>query len=486
MGVAPSTPRACGSCAGGKPRSGFEVLVPSRSTTPADSAAPHGPWCFGSSTSTRSAISRGRSGRQLPSATLKNELVDVEAYRGGSIRGSGTSTHREAAAGRVLLAILPAAPAAGQRAGLRRPDHDDGAPAAGVPGDAAEHYRRRFRHVLVDEYQDTNHAQYMLIRELVGHGGASQPGRSEPTLGEPGRARASSGTPTSRSTPSAARRSATSWSSSRDYPRARTILLEQNYRSTQTILSRRKRGDLPQREAAAARRTSGPMPGTGVEKVVGYVADERARRGGSSWSKRDRPALHDTAGVARPSRRRDLLSDQRSASRAFEEVLVRVGQPYKGRRWGRASTNASEIKDALAYLRVREQSGPTPSTLRRIINVPKRRGIGERTESVRRLSWLIREQHPASPRRSVRRGEMPPSIATARRSRPSASFTDLIDGVACVWSDAESRRRGRGPARGHDPRAETGYLTRAGGVQHRPAGRDAHAENLRRVRRGRP
>ena len=46
--------------------------------------------------------------------------------------------------------------------------------------DVAEHYRRRFRHVLVDEYQDTNHAQYTLVRELVG------PGRSE--AGRPRRA----------------------------------------------------------------------------------------------------------------------------------------------------------------------------------------------------------------------------------------------------------------------------------------------------------
>ena len=41
--------------------------------------------------------------------------------------------------------------------------------------DVAEHYRRRFRHVLVDEYQDTNHAQYMLVRELVGAGDGPVP-----------------------------------------------------------------------------------------------------------------------------------------------------------------------------------------------------------------------------------------------------------------------------------------------------------------------
>jgi DNA helicase-2/ATP-dependent DNA helicase PcrA len=69
----------------------------------------------------------------------------------------------------------------------------------------AEHYHRRFRHVLVDEYQDTNHAQYVLVRELVGDGGDGVPPGSSP----------SSATRTSRSTPSGGRRSATSRSSRR-------------------------------------------------------------------------------------------------------------------------------------------------------------------------------------------------------------------------------------------------------------------------------
>ena len=76
--------------------------------------------------------------------------------------------------------------------------------------EVAEHYRRRFRHVLVDEYQDTNHAQYVLVKELVG--GGATPASC-----------AWSATPTSRSTPSAAPRSATSSSSSATIPtRARS------------------------------------------------------------------------------------------------------------------------------------------------------------------------------------------------------------------------------------------------------------------------
>lgn len=70
----------------------------------------------------------------------------------------------------------------------------------------AQHYRRRFRHILVDEYQDTNHAQYMLVRELAGHGGTCDTDAdAAPPAGS-----ASSVTPTSRSMRSAGPRSATS------------------------------------------------------------------------------------------------------------------------------------------------------------------------------------------------------------------------------------------------------------------------------------
>ncbi len=87
--------------------------------------------------------------------------------------------------------------------------------------DVAEHYRRRFRHVLVDEYQDTNHAQYTLVRELVGGAVAQQEKRTVDGDLDPGwlvRRRRPNwswwATPTSRSTRFGARRSATSWSSS--------------------------------------------------------------------------------------------------------------------------------------------------------------------------------------------------------------------------------------------------------------------------------
>src|ERR671921_74698 len=91
----------------------------------------------------------------------------------------------------------------------------------------AEAYRRRFRHVLVDEYQDTNHAQYMLVKELVGPGGGDPPPGELCVVGDADQSIYAFRGATIRNI----------LEFERDYPDARTILLEQNYRSTQTILS---------------------------------------------------------------------------------------------------------------------------------------------------------------------------------------------------------------------------------------------------------
>ena len=95
----------------------------------------------------------------------------------------------------------------------------------------AEHYRRRFRHVLVDEYQDTNHAQYVLVRELVGHGAGNRQDDVPPAelcvVGDADQSIYAFRGATIRNIEDF----------ERDYPDATTILLEQNYRSTQNILS---------------------------------------------------------------------------------------------------------------------------------------------------------------------------------------------------------------------------------------------------------
>src|SRR6202034_41104 len=125
----------------------------------------------------------------------------------------------------------------------------------------AQHYRRRFRHILVDEYQDTNHAQYVLVRELVGRD--TEDGVTPGELCVVGDADQSI----------YAFRGATIRNIDefeRDFPGAQVILLEQNYRSTQNILAA---------PTAVASRTPGGVPkrlwsGAGDgPPITGYVAD---------------------------------------------------------------------------------------------------------------------------------------------------------------------------------------------------------------------
>jgi len=229
----------------------------------------------------------------------------------------------------------------------------------------AEHYRRRFRHVLVDEYQDTNHAQYTLVRELV----RPVPGTDDTVEGAElcvvGDADQSI----------YAFRGATIRNIEefeRDFPDARTILLEQNYRSTQTILSAANAVIAGNPNRRDKRLWSAAGEG---ELVVGYVADNEHDEAAFVASEIDR--LVD-AGDARFS---DIAVFYRTnnSSRVFEEVFIRLGLPYKvvgGVRF----YERREVRDALAYLRVLANPEDTVS-LRRIINVPKR-GIGDRAEAV--------------------------------------------------------------------------------------------------------
>src|SRR3982751_2221342 len=125
----------------------------------------------------------------------------------------------------------------------------------------AQYYRRRFRHILVDEYQDTNHAQYSLVRELVGHD--LEEGVTPAELCVVGDADQSI----------YAFRGATIRNIEdfeRDYPNATTILLEQNYRSTQNILN--AANSVISRNAGRREKRLWTAEGDG-ELIVGYVAD---------------------------------------------------------------------------------------------------------------------------------------------------------------------------------------------------------------------
>ncbi|MEV4168555.1 DNA helicase PcrA [Nonomuraea sp. NPDC049709] len=238
--------------------------------------------------------------------------------------------------------------------------------------DVAEHYRMRFRHVLVDEYQDTNHAQYILIRELVGHpelrtndGELVRSGADMSELCVVGDADQSI----------YAFRGATIRNIlefERDYPDARTILLEQNYRSTQNILAAANaviaRNESRKPKNLWSDQGDGPL-------IVGYVADNEHDEAMFVAQEVDR--LSDEEDV-KPS---DVAVFYRTnaASRVFEEIFIRTGLPYKvvgGVRF----YERKEVKDLLAYLRVLANPADVVS-MRRILNVPKR-GIGDRAEAM--------------------------------------------------------------------------------------------------------
>ncbi|HKT00962.1 MAG TPA: DNA helicase PcrA [Rugosimonospora sp.] len=263
----------------------------------------------------------------------------------------------------------------------------------------AEKYRRRFRHVLVDEYQDTNHAQYMLVKELVGTEDPAElcvVGDADQSI--------------------YAFRGATIRNIlefERDFPNAKTILLEQNYRSTQTILSAANAVIDRNSERKPKRLWSDQGAG---EQIVGYVADTEHAE--ADWIAREIDRLGD-AGQARPG---DVAVFYRTnaQSRVFEEVFIRTGLPYKvvgGVRF----YERKEVRDALAYLRAVSNEDDTVS-LRRILNTP-RRGIGDRAEAcVAALSTRDRISFGTA----LRRAADAPGIST-RSASAIADFVALLD-----------------------------------------------------------
>ncbi|WOX22589.1 DNA helicase PcrA [Streptomyces solicathayae] len=228
--------------------------------------------------------------------------------------------------------------------------------------DVAEHYRRRFRHVLVDEYQDTNHAQYTLVRELVGEGYEDLAPAELCVVGDADQSIYAFRGATIRNI----------LQFEEDYPDATTILLEQNYRSTQTILS--AANAVIERNESRRPKNLWTNAGAGAQ-ITGYVADTEHDEAQFVADEIDR--LTD-AGDAKAG---DVAVFYRTnaQSRVFEEIFIRVGLPYKvvgGVRF----YERKEVRDVLAYLRV--LANPEDNVpLRRILNVPKR-GIGERAEAM--------------------------------------------------------------------------------------------------------
>ena len=327
-------------------------------------------------------------------SSLKNELIDYETFK------DRASTHME----QTLAEAYEMYQARLQQAGAM--DFDDlimlTVNLMQAFPDAAEHYRRRFRHVLVDEYQDTNHAQYELVRELtmpvegVGAAELCVVGDADQSI--------------------YAFRGATIRNIlefERDYPDATTILLEQNYRSTQTILS--AANAVIERNADRRPKKLWSDQGEG-HKIVGYVADNEHDEAAFVAQEVDR--LTDD-GEVRPG---DVAVFYRTnaQSRVFEEVFIRVGLPYKvvgGVRF----YERKEVRDLLAYLRVLGNPEDTVS-LRRILNVPKR-GIGDRAEACVE-AYAARER--ISFWQALRRPEDVPGMAT-RSINAVREFVALLE-----------------------------------------------------------
>jgi DNA helicase II / ATP-dependent DNA helicase PcrA len=304
--------------------------------------------------------------------------------------------------------------------------------------DVAEHYRRRFRHVLVDEYQDTNHAQYALVRELVG--------TSEHPVDVP---------PNEYDLPPAelcvvgdadqsiyAFRGATIRNIlqfEEDYPDATTILLEQNYRSTQTILS--AANAVIERNESRRPKNLWTNAGAGA-RITGYVADTEHDEAQFVADEIDRLTDKGEAKAGDVA----VFYRTNAQSRVFEEVFIRVGLPYKvvgGVRF----YERKEVRDVLAYLRV--LANPEDSVpLRRILNVPKR-GIGDRAEA---MIDALAQREKISFAQALRRVDEAYGMA-ARSTNAVKRFNTLMEDLRTIVDS------GVGPATVLEAILErTGYL----------------------------
>jgi len=223
--------------------------------------------------------------------------------------------------------------------------------------EAKARFRSRFRHVLVDEYQDTNHAQYILVKELVGSESDGMPPAELCVVGDADQSIYGFRGATIRNI----------LQFELDYPNATTVLLEQNYRSTQNILS--AANAVITKNMGRKEKNLWTDSGSGA-LLTGYVAEnehDEARFIADEIRQLQRDEKSQPGDTA-------IFYRTNAQSRVFEEVFMRSALPYKvvgGLRF----YERREVKDLLAYLRVLANLDDEIS-LRRVINVPKR-GIGD-------------------------------------------------------------------------------------------------------------
>jgi DNA helicase-2/ATP-dependent DNA helicase PcrA len=277
-------------------------------------------------------------------------------------------------------------------------DFDDLLLKAGALLDAREDirdgYRRRFRYVLVDEYQDTNRAQYELVRHLVGpEGNVTVVGDEDQSI--------------------------YSWRGAdirnildfeRDFPGARVLRLEENYRSSQAILDAASALVAHNRQRKG--KTLRAVRAGGEAVRLNRAVDEYQE---AAW------VVERLTELPAP-RRVAVLFRTNAQSRLIEEALMRRGLRYHvvG---GVGFYERREVKDLLAYLRLL-LNPDDPLAFRRVVNVPAR-GVGQRT--VEEIERIARERG-LSPWQAVAvvEGE---ALLPARATQPLRRFRELIESL---------------------------------------------------------
>lgn len=260
--------------------------------------------------------------------------------------------------------------------------------------EVGDRYRRKFRYLLVDEYQDTNHVQYLLLKQLLGdHDSICVVGDEDQSIyGWRG----------------ADIRNILDFE--KDFPRAKVIKLEQNYRSTSIILSAASAviGNNQMRKGKTLWTSS-----DGGDKLVLLLVDSA-----------DDEAIHVVdriGGVAGRSTLKEtvILYRTNGQSRPFEEQLRRRNVPYQiiG---GVSFYQRKEVKDLMAYLKLLVNPSDDIA-FGRIINVPKR-GIGEKTISD--IGEIAKREQAPAYTVAMRAAEFPELSAKVKRIEP---FVQLME-----------------------------------------------------------
>lgn len=311
--------------------------------------------------------------------------------------------------------------------------------------EVAKYYRHKFRYILVDEYQDTNHAQYELVRELAGvdvkqsranatQSNANAVQQSQQSQQSQQQQPQSVDPPASITVVGDSDQSIYAFRGAdirniqdfeKDFPNATTIMLEQNYRSTQTILDAanavisHNQGRKPKKLWTAL--------GQGAP-ICGYAADNAQQE--AAWIAGEIARLAGEEGVAYSDMA--IMYRANAQSRSLEDALVKAGLPYQlvG---GTKFYERREVKDALAYL----QSMANPDddvNMRRILNVPKR-GLGPRAES---LLTLYAQTQGVSFWQALEHLESIEGMPT-RTAAKLKEFRDLMHNLMTCMQDNDSK-----------------------------------------------